>query len=133
MIKLDWDAITGFSCFPLQVAIYISLLFGALAIVGIPVVAFLRLATGHKWFAGQATAIVLLLLIASFMFFFFVIGQYIARIYDEVRGRPLYIVADTFNVSRLANERHTRPLPLEDDGSAADPVLPKTSGDPSAS
>jgi len=116
MIKLAWDAITGFSYFPLQVAIYVSLLFGALAVVGIPVVAFLRLATGHVWFEGQATAIVLLLMIASFMFFFFfVIGQYVARIYDEVRGRPLYIVADTFNVSRLANERHSRPLPLDSD------------------
>jgi len=53
-------------------------------------------------------------MIASFMFFFFfVLGQYVARIYDEVRGRPLYIVADTFNVSRLANERHSRPLPLD--------------------
>lgn len=110
MIKLAWDAITGFSYFPLQVAIYASLIFGLLAVLGIPIVAFLRLATGHDWFAGQATAIVLLLLVASFMFFFFfVMGQYIARIYDEVRGRPLYIIADTFGVSRYANERHQRP------------------------
>ena len=97
------------------------MLFGLLAVFGIPIVAFLRLATGKEWFAGQATAIVLLLLIASFMFFFFfVIGQYVARIYDEVRGRPLYIVADTFNVSRLANERHTRPLPLDTDDKLED-------------
>lgn len=108
MLKLAWDAITGFSYFPLQVAIYASLVFGLLAVLGIPVVAFLRLATGQIWFEGQATAIVLILLVASFMFFFFfVMGQYIARIYDEVRGRPLYIVADTFGVRRDANARYT--------------------------
>ncbi len=108
MIKLAWDAITGFSYFPLQVAIYASLVFGLLAVLGIPLVAFLRLATGQIWFEGQATAIVLILLVASFMFFFFfVIGQYIARIYDEVRGRPLYIVADTFGMPRNSNARYT--------------------------
>ena len=117
MLKLAWDAITGFSYFPLQIAIYASLLFGVLAVLGIPVVGFFRLATGQNWFAGQATAIVLLLVIASFMFFFFfVIGQYIARIYDEVRGRPLYIVADTFGVPRDANARYT--------GQKSDEVVP---------
>jgi glycosyltransferase involved in cell wall biosynthesis len=93
MLKLAWDA---------------SLVFGVLAVLGIPIVSILRLATGHEWFAGQATAIVLLLVIASFMFFFFfVMGQYIARIYDEVRGRPLYIVADTYGMSRDLNARFT--------------------------
>ncbi len=96
MIKLAWDAITGFSYYPLQLAIYASFLLFILSVLGIPVVAFLRLATGHGWFEGQATAIVVVLLVGSFQFFFFfVMGQYIARIYDEVRGRPLYIVADT--------------------------------------
>lgn len=97
MIKLAWDAITGFSYYPLQTAIYASLVLFVLSVLGIPVVAFLRLATGKLLFEGQATAIVVVLLVGSFQFlFFFVMGQYIARTYDEVRGRPLYIVADTF-------------------------------------
>ncbi len=109
MLKLAWDAITGFSYYPLQVAIYASLMFGLLAVIGVPIVAILRLAQPeHGWFEGQATAIVLILLMASFMFFFFfVLGQYVARIYDEVRGRPLYIVADTFGMARDANSRFT--------------------------
>jgi dolichol-phosphate mannosyltransferase len=97
MIKLAWDAITGYSYFPLQLAIYASFVLFILSLLGIPVVAFLRAATGQAWFEGQATAIVIVLLVGSFQFlFFFVMGQYIARTYDEVRGRPLYIVADTF-------------------------------------
>ena len=107
MLKLAWDAITGFSYYPLQIAIYASFVLFVLSVIGIPVVSFLRLSTGHNWLEGQATAIVIILLIGSFQFFFFfVIGQYIARIYDEVRGRPLYIVADRYGVTRSAYEKH---------------------------
>jgi dolichol-phosphate mannosyltransferase len=97
MLKLAWDAITGFSYYPLQLAMYASLILFILSVLGIPIVAILRSLSGQNYFEGQATAIVIILLIGSFQFFFFfVLGQYIARIYDEVRGRPLYIVADTF-------------------------------------
>jgi dolichol-phosphate mannosyltransferase len=122
MLKLAWDAITGFSFYPLQVAVYISFLFGVLAVLAIPVVALMRLATGYTWFEGQATAIVLILLVASFMFFFFfVMGQYIARIYDEVRGRPLYIVADTYGMHRDQNARYTGKALVHEDSAAETP------------
>jgi dolichol-phosphate mannosyltransferase len=100
MVKLAWDAVTGFSYFPLQLTIYVSIVLFLISAIAIPVVILMRVATGVIWFEGQATAIVLILLIGSAQFFFtFVIGQYIGRIYDEVRGRPLYIVADTFGLN----------------------------------
>jgi dolichol-phosphate mannosyltransferase len=109
MIKLAWDAITGFSYYPLQMAIYASFVLFLLSVLAIPFVAFLRLATGQVWFEGQATAIIIVLLVGSFQFFFFfVMGQYIARIYDEVRGRPLYIVADTFGFPGNNEVNHRR-------------------------
>jgi dolichol-phosphate mannosyltransferase len=112
MIKLAWDAITGFSYYPLQTAIYASLVLFVLSVLGIPVVAFLRLATGKLLFEGQATAIVVVLLVGSFQFlFFFVMGQYIARTYDEVRGRPLYIVADTFGFGDEEGKHSRHRLP----------------------
>ncbi len=97
MIRFALDAITGFSYFPLQVAIYASLLLALIAILAIPVVALLRLSGSNIQFEGQATTLVVLLLVSSFqMFFFFILGQYVARIYDEVRQRPLYVVADVW-------------------------------------
>jgi dolichol-phosphate mannosyltransferase len=97
MIRFALDAITGFSYFPLQVAIYASLLFALIAILAIPIVALLRLSGSNIQFEGQATTLVVLLLVSSFqMFFFFILGQYVARIYDEVRQRPLYVVADVW-------------------------------------
>jgi dolichol-phosphate mannosyltransferase len=108
MLKLAWDAITGFSFWPLQVAAYISAFFAVVAFLGIPIVVIARLATGYSWFEGQATAIIIILLVAAVTFLlFFIMGQYIARIYDEVRGRPLYIVADTYGMRRDQNARYT--------------------------
>jgi polyisoprenyl-phosphate glycosyltransferase len=96
MLSFAWDAITGFSYFPLQVMIYFSAILGFLAVLAVPVIALLRITQGPEFFGGQATTIVLLLLLSSFqLFFLFVMGQYVARIYDEARGRPLYVVAST--------------------------------------
>lgn len=99
MVKFAWDAVTSFSYFPLQLMIYASFVMGSLAILTIPVITVLRITQGDDFFGGQATTIVLLLLIGSFqMFFMFVLGQYVARIYDETRGRPLYIVDFTAGI-----------------------------------
>lgn len=111
MMKLAWDAITGFSFYPLQLAIYASFVLFLLSVFAIPLVIFIRLVTGHD-LAGQATAIVVILLVGSFQFFFFfVMGQYIARIYDEVRGRPLYIVADTSGIPGATSRPRISPPP----------------------
>ena len=72
---------------------------GVVAVLGIPIIAVLRVVLGYEFLGGQATHIILLLLLSSFqLFFLFVMGQYVARIYDEVRARPLYIVASKTNL-----------------------------------
>jgi dolichol-phosphate mannosyltransferase len=112
MVRFALDAITGFSYFPLQVAMYVSLVLAIVAVVAIPIVALLRLATGQLIFEGQATTLIVLLLLSSFqLFFFFIMGQYIARIYDEVRARPLYVLSDSLGFERDDLKR-TRPAPL---------------------
>lgn len=99
MVRFAWDAVTGFSYFPLQIMIYVSFVLGLLAVLAIPVFSILRLVYGPEFFGGQATTIVLLLLLGSFqLFFLFILGQYVARTYDEARGRPLYVVASTENL-----------------------------------
>lgn len=95
MIRFAMDAVTSFSYFPLQIMVYVSAALGILALLAIPLVAVLRLAVGEGFFGGQATTIVLVLLMSSFqLFFLFILGQYVARTYDETRNRPLYVVAD---------------------------------------
>lgn len=96
MIGFALDAVTSFSYFPLQVMVYLAGMLGILAIFVAIAISLMRIGLGPDFFGGQATTIVLLLLMSSFqLFFLFILGQYIARIYDETRARPLYVVAST--------------------------------------
>lgn len=113
MVRFAMDAITGFSFWPLQIMIYVALVLGVLALLAIPFVAIMRVAADTFWFEGQATTIVLLLLVSSFqLFFLFILGQYVARTYDEARDRPLYVVARTNGFSDDDTETHI-PVPKE--------------------
>ncbi len=106
MVRFAMDAVTGFSYFPLQIMVYVAFVLGLLAVLAIPIIAVLRLILGYEFLGGQVTTIVLLLIVSSFqLFFLFVMGQYVARIYDEARGRPLYIVASRLNVSEDVTRR----------------------------
>jgi polyisoprenyl-phosphate glycosyltransferase len=94
MFKLALNAITGFSYFPLQVATYIGFIAAGLSLLFIPVVIFERLA-GLQAFSGQATTLVAVLFLGGVQLISLgIIGEYIGRIYDEVKGRPLYIVRE---------------------------------------
>ena len=112
MIRFAWDAVTGFSYFPLQMMIYFSAVLGFLAVLTVPIIALLRITRGPEFFGGQATTIVLMLMLSSFqLFFLFVMGQYVARIYDETRGRPLYVVASTEGFDKDGEQPFTRNAP----------------------
>jgi len=94
MLKLALNAITGFSYFPLQLATYIGFIAAGLSILAIPVVIVMRL-TGHSAFLGQATTLIAVLFLGGVQLLSLgVLGEYIGRLYDEAKGRPLYIVRE---------------------------------------
>jgi dolichol-phosphate mannosyltransferase len=94
MLKFAMDGITAFSYLPLQLATYLGFAIAALSVVGIVAVILLRLLTGSE-LAGQATTLVTVLFIGGVQLICFgILGEYIGRIYDEVKRRPLYIVAE---------------------------------------
>src|SRR5687768_4633040 len=66
MIRFAMDAVTGFSYFPLQIMVYVSFILGVLAVLGIPIIAILRVVLGFNFLGGQATHIIILLLLSSF-------------------------------------------------------------------
>jgi len=93
MLKLALNAITGFSYFPLQLATYIGFISAIIAIVAIPVVIIARV-TGAGAFTGQATTLIAVLFLGGVQLISLgILGEYVGRIYDEVKGRPLYIVS----------------------------------------
>ena len=94
MIKLALNAITSFSYFPLQLATYLGFIATGLSVLAIPIVVILRLITGTV-LLGQATTLIIVLFLGGVQLISLgIIGEYIGRIYDEAKGRPLYIVAE---------------------------------------
>ena len=93
MLRLAINAITGFSYFPLQLATYFGFFSAGLAILAIPIIVTLRLAGETHFFEGQTTTLVAVLFLGGVQLISLgILGEYIGRIYDEVKGRPLYIV-----------------------------------------
>lgn len=94
MVRFASDAITSFSYFPLQVATYLGFLSAGISILAIPVVVAMRL-TGSGAFFGQATTLIAVLFLGGVQLISLgILGEYIGRIYDEVKRRPLYIVRE---------------------------------------
>lgn len=94
MLRLALNAITGFSYFPLQVATYMGFFSAGVSILAIPVVVIMRL-MGDQAFLGQASTLISVLFLGGVQLISLgILGEYIGRIYDEVKGRPLYIVHD---------------------------------------
>ncbi|MEP7137661.1 MAG: glycosyltransferase family 2 protein [Chloroflexota bacterium] len=94
MFRLAINAVTGFSYFPLQVATYFGFGSAGIAIVAIPVVVYMRI-TGSQAFFGQASTLIAVLFLGGVQLISLgVLGEYIGRLYDEAKGRPLYIVRE---------------------------------------
>jgi glycosyltransferase involved in cell wall biosynthesis len=94
MLRLALDAITGFSYFPLQLATYFGFICAGISALAIPVVIVLRL-TGYQAFLGQATTLISVLFLGGVQLISLgIVGEYLGRIYSEVKGRPLYIARE---------------------------------------
>lgn len=92
MLRLAINAVTGFSYFPLQVATYMGFFSAGLSIIAIPIVVIGRLA-GSQAFFGQATTLIAVLFLGGVQLISLgILGEYVGRLYDEAKGRPLYIV-----------------------------------------
>jgi len=94
MFRLALNAITGFSYFPLQMATYIGFISAGVSILAIPIVIAMRLA-GSQAFIGQATTLIAVLFLGGVQLISLgILGEYLGRLYDEAKGRPLYIVRE---------------------------------------
>jgi dolichol-phosphate mannosyltransferase len=94
MFRLALNAITSFSYFPLQVATFFGFASAGIAILAIIPVVYLRM-TGSQAFFGQATTLIAVLFLGGVQLISLgILGEYIGRLYDEAKGRPLYIVRE---------------------------------------
>jgi dolichol-phosphate mannosyltransferase len=93
LIGLALDGILNHSVVPLRIATYLGLLISLLTFLGIVGYGIGRVVFGANWPPGFATVIMLILGSLSLNALFLgIIGEYIGRIYRQVKNRPLTII-----------------------------------------
>jgi dolichol-phosphate mannosyltransferase len=113
MLRFSLDAISSFSHRPLQLATLLGFVISTLSFIAIPVVIVLRL-LGSYLPGFSALTIAVLLLGGIQLIAIGIIGEYVGRIYDEVKGRPLYLVRSRVNIpDEEAPAAQAPPAPTE--------------------
>ncbi len=96
MLRFSVDAISSFSHLPLQAATLLGFLFAGIAFVAIPVAIGFRVA--GQFVPGITTVLMVVLLLGGIQLITVgIIGEYLGRVYDEVKQRPLYLVREHLN------------------------------------
>ena len=97
MLRFSFDAIASFSYVPLQLATLLGFFFAAIAFLGIPVAIAFRVA--GEFVPGITTSVIVVLLLGGIQLMAIgIIGEYLGRVYDEVKRRPLYLVQSKLNI-----------------------------------
>ncbi|MEI6131522.1 MAG: glycosyltransferase family 2 protein [Bacillota bacterium] len=97
MIKFAFDAITAFSYKPLKIATYLGTFVSIASFIYL-IVVIVSAIIGKTAPGWASTLAVSLFFNGVVLVILGIIGEYIGRIFDEVKARPLYIVARTINL-----------------------------------
>lgn len=96
MIKFAIDGITSFSSIPLKLASYIGLFIAITGFLYALVVLYLALFTTSTVTGWSSMMIVVLILGGAQLLSLGLIGEYLGRIHDESKQRPLFIIEDIY-------------------------------------
>jgi dolichol-phosphate mannosyltransferase len=140
MLRLALDALTSFSVVPLRFSTYLGIVIS----LGSLLVAFWALLAKfafHNTVPGWTATVVLVSLLSSVQLLMIgILGEYVGRVYEQVKGRPLYLVGETLNLRREVDTDEIEPFPAMAMPAAAAmpaapgaPLFPRISAPPPAS
>ncbi|MEM1505366.1 glycosyltransferase family 2 protein [Domibacillus sp. 8LH] len=95
MLKFSMDGITSFSYKPLKLASLLGVMLSAASSLAILIVLYQRLFTDTTTPGWSSLLLTMLFFNGVILIMLGVIGEYIGRIYDEAKNRPLYILRDS--------------------------------------
>jgi dolichol-phosphate mannosyltransferase len=94
MLRFATDGILSFSTKPLQMSVTLGMLSASLALIGIVYAFYLRLFT-NTWVEGWTALMIAVLFLGGVQLICVgILGEYVGRIYNEVKSRPLYVVQE---------------------------------------
>ena len=97
MMRFALDGITAFSRVPLRLALYIGLLCGLLSLVMIGHILFVHFFSDNVISGWSSLGVAIFFLGGVQLVGLGIIGEYVGRIFEEVKQRPLYWVKDSIN------------------------------------
>jgi dolichol-phosphate mannosyltransferase len=94
MLRFAADGILSFSLVPLRIATWMGFITAGCSLIGIIYALTLRLLT-DIWVAGWTLLFIAMLFIGGVQLVFLgIIGEYLGRVYGEVKRRPLYLIKE---------------------------------------
>ena len=106
MVLLALDGVTSFSVFPLRMAVYLGFLISFVCLLYLVYVLYVRFVSGTA-IPGWASTIIAVLFIGSVQLITVgILGEYIGRIYEELKGRPTYIVREKVGFEDREHDTH---------------------------
>jgi len=94
LLKYAFEGIVSFTTFPLKLSAYVGFLSAFISIIYLIVVVVKKLAFGIN-VPGYATIVVLVLLLGGLQLFSLgILGEYLSKIYVQVKNRPVYILKE---------------------------------------
>jgi polyisoprenyl-phosphate glycosyltransferase len=124
MLRLASDGVIGFSTVPLKLGIMVGFVMAVLA-VGYGMVALSLKLAGLNDVPGYASLLVTITLLSGIQLIVIgVLGQYLGRVYDEVRNRPLYLVQEGHGFAPVAAASDLAVSPTVPDASLPGPASP---------
>ena len=113
MLSLTTDGILSFSLLPLRLATWAGFLATGLALGGIVYVLLVRVFT-DAWVSGWAALLITILFIGGLQLVLIgVLGEYLGRIYAEVKRRPLYLVKERLGFASTGSSDELGPAPAD--------------------
>ncbi|MGJ8583198.1 MAG: glycosyltransferase family 2 protein [Marinosulfonomonas sp.] len=111
MLKFAADGIVSFSIKPLRIATNLGLIASALALVGILYAVVMRIFTS-TWVEGWTGLIIAVLFIGGVQLISLgVIGEYLGRVYEEVKNRPLFVLREKIGFPDAEPAKRRSPQP----------------------
>lgn len=107
MVKLAFDGVTGFSLFPLKLAAFIGIFviltgIGMFIYITIDALFFKIHYPLFKWLVT-----IIYMFVGVQFLLLWIIGEYIGRIFEQQKGRPLYIIAESLNLDQTIQNKQT--------------------------
>jgi hypothetical protein len=100
MLRFALDGITSFSIVPLRLATWLGIASGVLGLIVAGWAAYERFYNARVVPGWTSVVLAVALAASAQLIVLGVLGEYIGRIYEELKRRPLYIVADEVNVKK---------------------------------